>query len=297
VSFQAGLEGQKRPVLFDYNNVLYLASPYSEGGGLFFPAPFVSAIEEMLQAAVQADLSSYRIAAIIIDPGHGGKDSGAQGAYKVGGKQVKVLEKDITLAAGKALHKRLAAAYPEKRILLTRQGDTFPSLAERSAFANAVRLKENEAIVYISIHANASFNKNARGYEVWYLSPDVRRSLLTSNVKAAAAPQLRQLQNTMLEEEFTKESILIAQSIMKAFGTALGSLAPSRGIKAAEWFVVKHSRMPAVLVELGFVSNAEDVAIMTGSAGLQKLTNALYNGISEFIVKFEQSGGFIASHP
>jgi N-acetylmuramoyl-L-alanine amidase len=67
---------------------------------------------------------------------------------------------------------------------------------------------------------------------------------------------------------------------------------PSRGLKAGGWEVVKGSRMPAVLVELGFLSNGDDVKLMTAEEGLQKYAEALYKGIAEFIGTFERSGGF-----
>jgi N-acetylmuramoyl-L-alanine amidase len=98
----------------------------------------------------------------------------------------------------------------------------------------------------------------------------------------------------MLQEEFTTESILMGKAILKSLGESLGPSVPSRGLKAHDWYVVRNSRMPAVLVELGFVSNKDDVQLMTSENGLQKLTEALYKGIAEFIGAFERSGGFTA---
>jgi N-acetylmuramoyl-L-alanine amidase len=98
----------------------------------------------------------------------------------------------------------------------------------------------------------------------------------------------------MLEEEFTTESIILAQSILGSLGQALGASVPSRGLKKEEWFVVRNSRMPAVLVELGFVSNPQDAVLRTSEEGLRKVTDALYKGIIEFVGVFERSGGFTA---
>jgi N-acetylmuramoyl-L-alanine amidase len=92
----------------------------------------------------------------------------------------------------------------------------------------------------------------------------------------------------MLEEEFTTESILLADSILAAYGETFGNTLPSRGRKANDWFVVRNSHMPAILVELGFVSNQLDAALMTSEDGLQKLTRSLYNGITNFIGIFER---------
>jgi N-acetylmuramoyl-L-alanine amidase len=92
----------------------------------------------------------------------------------------------------------------------------------------------------------------------------------------------------MLEEEFMTESIYLADYILQGLGQSFGNSMPSRGRKANDWFVVRNSRMPAVLVELGFLSNQQDLAFMTGEEGLQKFTSSLYNGIANFIGIFER---------
>ena len=92
----------------------------------------------------------------------------------------------------------------------------------------------------------------------------------------------------MLNEEFTTESILLANSILQGFDHVFGNTLPSRGRRANDFFVVRNSHMPAVLVELGFVSNQQDALLMTSEEGLQKLTQSLYNGITNFIGIFER---------
>jgi N-acetylmuramoyl-L-alanine amidase len=161
------------------------------------------------------------------------------------------------------------------------------------AIANSVPLKDNEAIVFISVHANASFNRNARGFEVWYLSPEYRRTVIDRE-KYADSAEVIPILNAMLEEEFTTESIMMAQALVRRVDEALGSRIPSRGIKAEEWFVVKNTRMPSVLVELGFVSNEADALLMTDEAYLRDFVEALYKGIEDFITAFEGTGGFTA---
>jgi N-acetylmuramoyl-L-alanine amidase len=147
-------------------------------------------------------------------------------------------------------------------------------------------VRENEAVIFISIHANWSANANARGYEVWHITSNYRRSPLDTS-KHNYSPDISVILNAMMEEEFTTESIILANSILSGLGRELGSSVPSRGRKANDWFVVRNSRMPAVLVELGFVSNKNDAILMTSDDGLQKLTTALYNGIRNFIGIFE----------
>jgi N-acetylmuramoyl-L-alanine amidase len=159
--------------------------------------------------------------------------------------------------------------------------------------ANSVPLKDNEAILFISIHANASFNKKARGYEVWYLSPEYRRTVIDED-RYSDSTEVLPILNAMMEEEFTTESIMIARSIMARLERAIGPYAPSRGIKAEEWFVVRNARMPSVLVELGFVTNPEDALLLADPSHLRKLSDALYSGTVDFVTAFERSGGFTA---
>ena len=290
-SFSSGKAGEIGAVLFDYKEILNLPLPFRDNGALFFPEAFVGELAGVFRRYAEEDAHRFRIAAIIIDPGHGGKDPGAVGTHSIGGKSLRSVEKDITLKVSRQLHASLTAAFPDKRVLLTRNGDTFPSLEDRVSMANAVPISGNEAAIYISVHANASFNKTARGYEVWYLSPGYRRELIDKTTYTDSMEVLPIL-NSMLEEELTTESILMARSILKRLEETVGGQIPSRGLKAEEWFVVRNARMPSVLVELGFVTNETDASLMDDEAYLKKLSDALYKGISDFIAFFERSGGF-----
>jgi N-acetylmuramoyl-L-alanine amidase len=289
--FYAGNPEDTGLMMVDGREIFTLPLPYLEEGNLVFPEPFLSAVGNAFSRALEDDGARFRIAAIIIDPGHGGKDSGAVGAFTIQGKPLRLVEKDVTLKVSKELHTLLSRLYPDKQVLLTRTGDTYPTLENRVAIANSVPLRENEAIVFVSIHANASFNKQARGYEVWYLSPDYRRNVLDRS-KVTDSAEVIPILNAMLEEEFTTESILMAQSILHRLGETAGNAMPSRGIKAEEWFVVRNARMPSVLVELGFVTNEEDARLMVDETYLKKVSEALYKGITDFVTTFERSGGF-----
>ena len=293
--FAAAAPEESGFLLLDGRDIFTAHLPYTENGALIFPDTFIASLKDAFALSIDEEATRLRIAAIIIDPGHGGKDPGAvsAGEFMINGKSQKAVEKDIVLEVSKRLCDVLKKAWPGKRILMTRDGDTFPSLAERTTIANSVPLRDNEAIIYISIHANKAFNHNTRGYEVWYLPSDFRRELLDPS-KYADSADILPILNDMLQEEFTTESILMGNSILKAFGETLGQSVPNRGLKAQDWYVVRNSRMPAVLVELGFLDNKDDIALMTTENGLQKFTEALYKGIAEFIGVFERSGGFTA---
>jgi len=291
ISFALFAGEQKTPFIIDNRYVLYLPGPRYAGGKLLFPSETIESLDKVISSLKTEEQSQYRIEAIVIDPGHGGKDSGAVAEHTINKKKTIIQEKNITLSVGKQVFELLKARFPEKRILMTRTGDTYPSLEDRVSIANAIPLAEHEAILFISIHANASFNKTARGYEVWYLSPEYRRTLVDSN-KFQDSTEVLPIINAMLEEEFTTESILLAKSILGHLDVSLGDKIPSRGLKAEEWFVVRNAKMPSVLVELGFVTNMQDAILMTDSAYLQKFSDALYKGIADFVTNFEKTGGF-----
>ena len=280
-------EGETGFLLINNHELLNVKLPYYNNGQLFFPQEFAATLKNVFTRLHENDTSSFRIAAIVIDPGHGGRDPGAVGNQSVNGRNTPVYEKDIVLNVALRLRDRLAQSYPDKQILMTRNTDIFRSLEQRSDMANNVSVRENEAVIFISIHANASRNANARGYEVWHITAGHRRSLLDAS-RHNYSSDISAILNAMLEEEYTTESILLANSILGGLEDIFGTTLPSRGRKANDWFVVRNSRMPAVLVELGFVSNRQDTALMTSEDGLQRFTDSLYNGVTNFIGIFER---------
>jgi len=153
-----------------------------------------------------------------------------------------------------------------------------------------VPVRDNEAIIFISIHANYASNRSASGFEVWHITSDHRRNILDE----ARFPDadLRRILNLLTEESFRAESVMVAQSILDGLQSAVGGSMPNRGLRAENWFVVRRSNMPAVLVELGFVSNRDDAIMMTGDTGLRRLMGGVYNGVVDFVEAFERSGGF-----
>jgi len=283
----ASFKGETGYLIYNNRELFNVTLPYNDNGKLEFPENFVVTLKDAFSKSFENDASRFYVSTIIIDPGHGGKDPGAVSKQTINGKTIQVAEKDIVLKAGQILRDFLNQSYPDKKIIMTRDTDIYLTLDQRSEIANAVPLKDNEAVIFISIHANSSVNPAARGYEVWHIKSNYRRSLLDPS-KHNYSPDIAKILDAMMAEEYTSESIILANSILDGLGKELGKSAPSRGRKAEDWFVVRNSRMPAVLVELGFVSNQNDAVLMTGDEGLQKLTLALYNGIKNFIGIFER---------
>lgn len=288
ISFQA----DNSLCLLDSSALIITDAPILKDGKLFVTENFISSAEDYFKSSVNSE--GFKIGAILIDPGHGGKDPGASGTIKVNGKTVKVQEKDVVLKIGKTLYSKLKAAYPEKQIIMTRYGDTFPKLSERTDIANSVKLAPKEAILYVSIHANASLNKASSGYEVWYLSPGYRRTVLDKSA-ADGDKSLFPILNSMMEEEYTTESILMSKFIMDGLTAQIGNQSKARGIKAEEWFVVRNANMPSVLIEVGFVTNEKEAQNLNSESYLQKIALGIYNGVSAFVTHFERSRGFIST--
>ncbi len=284
ISFRAG----DNFVLQDYSGIVSTEAPFVKNGVLYSSKKFISLAENFFLTS--NDTNPYKIGAILIDPGHGGKDPGAMATHTIAGKKVTVREKDVNLSVGLKLYDYLKKSYPDKKILMTRNTDVFLSLAQRTEIANSVKLAPNEAILYVSVHVNASLDKKASGYEVWYLTPGYRRQVLKEDVSGDKT--VNSILNGMLEEEYTTESILIAKFITDGIQTQVGSLSESRGIKAEEWFVVRNANMPSVLIETGFLTNPAEAALLSDDKYLQKLSFGIYNGLQAFVTHFERSRGF-----
>ena len=286
---QVSFRASSNVILLDNEKFAFTDAPQVTEGQISVSPKFMQDAEEWFNAQSSSG-ENFKVGAILIDPGHGGKDPGALMTHKINGKNVTVKEKDVNLSVAKMLAARLRTAYPQKQIIMTRDKDVFISLQQRTEIANAVKLKDHEAVLYISIHVNSSLDKKARGYEVWYLSPGYRRTVLEKG--KADDPKLFPILNSMMEEEYTTESILIAKFIMDGLAAQIGNLSSPRGIKAEEWFVVRNSNMPSVLVEVGFVSNYEEAKLLHDESYLQKTAFGIYNGIAAFVTHFERSRGF-----
>jgi N-acetylmuramoyl-L-alanine amidase len=222
----------------------------------------------------------HQVAIIMIDAGHGGRDPGSIGRHGT----LVVEEKAITLAIALALEARLKKLYPDKQILMTRRNDSFPTLEERVAMANALSVGEQEAILYLSIHVNAALNEKAAGFEVWHLSQGFEREVFTSTDHSS---QAQKVINDLFNTEYHSSSHRWAGMTLTAFEERLGHISPNRGIKERNWFVVRNARMAAILVEVGFLSHPEEAHRLTTPAYQERIMLALSAGIEEYVLFFE----------
>ena len=262
---------------------------YRERGGMYISKEGEEKLRELFGIdEFPADVP--RVAAILLDPGHGGKDPGTIGTHDLGDKKLILKEKDLVLDVALDLYSRLTEEYPGKKILLTRKDDTFPTLEKRVELANSIQLSPYEAIIFVSVHANASLNTKAKGFEVWYLPPEYRRTVI--DPEDVESEEILPILNTMLEEEYTVESVLLAQKVLEGLDAQVGEESENRGIKEESWFVVRNAKMPSILIEIGFVTNKEEARKLAQNEYLMKLSEGIYNGITNFVTYFEKTKGF-----
>ncbi len=215
---------------------------------------------------------------IVIDPGHGGKDPGCV----VNGYQ----EKDIILQVSKKLKEALTQQGYE--VYLTREGDTYPGLKERSAVAN-----NKQPVVLLSIHANAAPNKKATGVEVFVGSAQVQgegaadvanRENQRFISEGHTEQQNGKVNSTLLDSYYLgsrtvsmKLGSLIENNIVKETGQA------SRGLKEAPLILLKGMYFPSCLIEIGFLSNPTEAKNLANGAFQDKLVRGIVVGIKQFM--------------
>lgn len=272
----------------DYNKKIATGTVLKEKGELIFSEEAaLSVLKFFGENVVEED--PFNVSVILIDPGHGGKDPGTMSTIDVNGIPVVVQEKNIVLDVSLRLAQMLREKYPDKKVMLTRDDDSFPSLSDRVEMANSIEVSPKEGIIFIAIHVNASLNTRAEGYEVWYLPKNYRRQVVNNN-EFDGDESLLPVLNSIREEQYSMESVRLAENILDNLTDELPDDVPNRGLKEESWFVVRNAKMAAVLVELGFITNQNEALRLMHTNYLKNLTNGLYNGINEFIDYFEEKG-------
>lgn len=226
---------------------------------------------------------AQRLFTVVLDAGHGGKDSGTVGN---GGK-----EKDITLAVAKLVGAKIQATHPEVRVLYTRRTDVFVGLQERADFAN-----RNQASMMLSIHVNSAPSKSVYGTETYVLGV----AKLANNLSVA----MRENKAMLLESDYkttyrgfdptSTESYIMFDLMQDAYFNKSIDLANhiqrhyrrsgrySRGVRQDILWVLSQSAMPSVLTEIGFLSNSSEAAYMLSAQGQEELASSIAGAFSSY---------------
>ncbi len=219
-----------------------------------------------------------KIGKIVIDPGHGGHDTGTIGPHGL-------LEKDLVLDVSKRLDKLLETRLGAE-VVMTRDDDTFIPLEQRTAIAN-----EEHADLFISVHANSSHDPDARGIETYYLnftsSSDALEVAARENAMSNdSIYQLQDLIKTIALKEKIEESHEFASDVQEALHDGLARRNPGlrdRGVKKAPFIVLIGAHMPSILAEISFVSNPADERRLRTSAYRQRIAESLYQGVAKYV--------------
>jgi len=224
-------------------------------------------------------VSLAKIRKIVIDAGHGGYDPGTMG------RSTGLREKDVNLDLAKRLGNLLKAEGIE--VVYTRTTDRFISLQSRVDIAN-----RSGADLFVSIHSNANRVRSMNGFEVYYVAPSVNDSsrALTSarNVginldNSDFASHSLDLKATLWDMIYTfnrAESIELSRSICRVINNNCETKVI--GVKAARYYVLKGVRMPAVLIEVGFLSNSSEERMLKNAFYRQKIAESIMEGIGDY---------------
>lgn len=228
-----------------------------------------------------------KIDLVVIDPGHGGEDGGAVGRHSG------LKEKEVVLDIAKRLAKKLKKE--GFKVILTRKDDTFLPLGARTQIANGAG-----ADLFISIHANASPKSRPRGSETFFLAiakNDEARAVaaLENSAIRFEKPESYSEENLtaeldlilldMVQNEYLRESSDLAEMIQNQFKGQLRI--PSRGIDQAGFYVLNRAYMPAVLVEVAFISNRDEERLLREGKFREEIAEAICRGAVDFKRKYE----------
>ena len=227
---------------------------------------------------------------IVIDPGHGGKDPGAISPNKN-------YEKTVVLKVSLLLGDLIKEAYPDVKVIYTRDDDRFIGLAKRAKIANEIG-----ADLFISVHANAVESSSANGFETWVLGLHKSQAALeVAKFENSAILMEENNEQTysefnpndpdayialsMRQNAFLDQSLILANAIQKDCVSKLGLR--NRGVKQAGFMVLYRATMPAVLLELGFLSNAKDEKLLITESGQIKLANHIFEGLKRYKERYD----------
>lgn len=213
---------------------------------------------------------------IVIDPGHGGKDPGA---IAFGLK-----EKDIVLKVAKNLAYHLEKDMTAD-VILTRDSDMFLPLEERTAIANT-----NDADLFISLHINAHPSPQVKGFETYFLnlSTNDEAMRVAARENATSAHQMSDLQDILsdiMQNSKIYESSRLAQQVHNSMVNGLATppyTIKNMGVKQAPFYVLIGAGMPAILIEIAFISNPEDAKLLANDTFIDKITGEISKGILEY---------------
>lgn len=278
---------------FEDYNVFSLPNPFRividvRGEAVAAAAPETVAIKDGPGAVSIARQLALGVRRIVIDPGHGGRDYGAPGYLK--GVHEKYVVLDISKKLAKKIEQELGC-----EAILTRTGDRYLTLEERTAIANT-----KKADLFISIHANAARNNRAFGIETYFLNltADDESITVAARENATSEKNISELQtilNDLLQNAKINESSRLATYVQKSLCDNMArkyNRINDKGVKQAPFYVLMGAQMPAVLVETAFISNKMECQRLTDSGYQNALCDGIIHGIRSYIKETQPTAYF-----
>jgi len=228
------------------------------------------------------------LGAVIIDPGHGGRDPGAVGTVSgEDGTARQLTEKEVNLDIALRLQEKLGEMIPDVEIHMLREDDTYLSLYRRVQTANSTAAREGTSRLFVSIHANAAHSSLARGFEIWVYRGRKTGRFVEPAVSDPEIVRMTDRVDASLHQELHETTDLLAESVLQAMKEGIGEEIPSRGIKERDYYVIRHTMMPAVLVEAGFLTHPEEVLLLDCPEFRGNIAEAVAEGIYAYADQLE----------
>ena len=236
---------------------------------------------------IVAQENRTKIKTIVIDPGHGGKDSGTMGT-----KRFKIYEKHVALAVSLKLGKYISDAFPEVEVIYTRDSDFFLELNERTEIAN----KAN-ADLFISIHCDGFTNPKPSGASVFVMGMSKLKANMDVAMRENSAIYLEDnykkkydgfdpkspesyIVFSLMQNTYLNQSLKIAEQVETQFSTRANR--KSRGVKQAPFYVISRTNMPSILIECGFLTNPKEEEFLHSEIGQDYIASAIFRAFRSY---------------
>ena len=236
--------------------------------------------------------TNSKIRTIVIDPGHGGKDSGTMGT-----KRFKIYEKHVALAVSLKLGDYIKNAFPNVDVIYTRDSDVFLELNERTELANSVN-----ADLFISIHCDGFTNSTPSGASVFVMGMSKLKANMDIAIRENSAIYMEDnyqqkyegfdpksaesyIVFSLMQNTHLNQSLKIAEEVEKEFSTKANR--KSRGVKQAPFYVISRTNMPSILIECGFLTNFKEEEYLHSEIGQEYIASAIFRGFKAYKENYE----------
>ena len=236
--------------------------------------------------------TNSKIRTIVIDPGHGGKDSGTMGT-----KRFKIYEKHVALAVSLKLGDYIKNAFPNVDVVYTRDSDVFLELNERTELANNVN-----ADLFISIHCDGFTNSTPSGASVFVMGMSKLKANMDIAIRENSAIYMEDnyqqkyegfdpksaesyIVFSLMQNTHLNQSLKIAEEVEKEFSTKANR--KSRGVKQAPFYVISRTNMPSILIECGFLTNFKEEEYLHSEIGQEYIASAIFRGFKAYKENYE----------